>query len=140
MRLPTEVLVEIFDHTGPVDQLAFALVCKHLLQVSTFVYLKTSFLVGRRVSRHRSTMEGLLRIVNPLNKAGRPKKAWNLCVDCLQYRPTKKSYWKNNRASGLDYWEGWVVSWNVRYSLQCPECRFHEARDSIKYHEATVAR
>ena len=129
LRLPTEILVEIFDHTGPVDQLALALVCKHLLQVSASISLKTSSLVGRRVSRHRSTMEDLLRLVKPLNTAGRPKKAWAICVDCLQYRPTKRSYWKKKRASGavMSIWENGVANWNDQYLLQCPECRYNEA-------------
>ena len=81
-------------------------------------------------------MEDLLRLVKPLNAAGRPKKAWYICVDCLPYRPSKKSYWKKKRATGLDYWDYWVVEWNKDYSLQCPECRYHEAMPGIiKYME-----
>ncbi len=80
-------------------------------------------------------MEDLLRLVKPLNAAGRPKKAWSICVDCLQYRPTKKSYWKKKRATELDMWDGWVREWNGDYSLQCPECRYDEATPWIKYME-----
>src|SRR2546423_4256398 len=129
--LPTELLVQIFNHAGLLDQLALALTCKYLLQVSTFVCLKISSLTGKSVSCRRSTMEELLRIVRPLY-AGRPKRAWHICVDCLQYRPTRKSYWNNywkkKQASGLSatIWESMVAHWNSRSSLQCPECYYDE--------------
>lgn len=47
---------------------------------------------------HSGTMEALLRTVKPLNKAGRgERKAWLICIDCLQFRPTRKSYWNSKK-------------------------------------------
>lgn len=54
---------------------------------------------------HSGTMEALLRTVKPLNKAGRgERKAWLICLDCLQFRPTRKSYWnsKKKKEKSLD--------------------------------------
>lgn len=42
----------------------------------------------------REIMGKLLKIAQPLNARGRPRKAWHLCVDCLQYRPMRWGYWK----------------------------------------------
>ena len=123
--LPTEILIEIFDHVGPLDQLSLAFVCKHLLQVSALVSLKTSAFIGESVSRHSSTMEKLLRRIKPLMVTGRPKKAWQICIDCLQYRLTKKSHWKKLTKLS-ENWEGLVAGWNNGYLLQCPECWHHE--------------
>lgn len=126
--LPTEILVEIFNHAGPVDQLAFTLVCKHLLQVSTFVALKISSRVGEEVSHRSNIIEDLLRRIQPRNTAGRPSKAWSICVDCLQLRPTKRSYWQKKRPSRISEsgWQKTVRAWNTHYSLQCPECYYDE--------------
>lgn len=91
--------------------------------------------MGQKVTDLRQAVEVLLRSVRPLNKAGREKMAWHVCVDCLQYRPTRKSYWKK-KGQGKDsdgelgireeLWDGWVESWNKRYLLQCPECVYDE--------------
>ena len=82
------------------DQIALALIWKYFLQVSTFISLKTSTLVGGTVSCHRFTIEDPLRLVKPLNKNGYEKRAWYICVNCLQYRPTRKGYCKE-KVSGL---------------------------------------
>ena len=96
---------------------------------------------------HRETVEAVLRLVKPLNKAGRQRKAWHICVDCLQYRPTRKSYWKKKKEKNVNWegegeekmedervkgkvwggtWDGYVRMWNNRGLLQCPECKYHE--------------
>ncbi len=66
----------------------------------------------------------LLRRLMPLNARGRPSRAWAVCVDCLRYRPTKKSYWRAKQSVRVKTktWGGVVKSWNMKYSLQCPEC------------------
>lgn len=100
-------------------------------------------------------MESLLRTIKPLNKAGRrQRKAWLICIDCLQFRPTRKSYWDRKKKKSLvviaaaaaaaavaggrgpgipckevvasDDWDSYIRSWNDRASLQCPDCRFEE--------------
>lgn len=139
-RLPSEILVEIFNHVGLIDQLVLAFTCKHLLQVSTLVSLKMSNFVGARLaegSKQSSIMENLLKRVKPLTAAGRPKKGWQICVDCLRYRPVRMSYWKKKRRTGPITWDGWVVHWNDGYSLQCPECKYLEAMPWITHMEAT---
>ena len=102
---------------------------------------------------HNETMEALLRTVKPLNKAGRrQRKAWLICIDCLQFRPTRKSYWDRKKkkniaaaaaavANGLCggggggrrrrversyFWDAYISSWNDRALLQCPECKIEE--------------
>ncbi|KAA6406430.1 MAG: hypothetical protein FRX48_09781 [Lasallia pustulata] len=57
--LPIEILIEIFDHVGPLDQLSLAFVCKHLLQVSALVSLKTSAFIGETFNGDGTTEEGL---------------------------------------------------------------------------------
>lgn len=124
------------------DQFSLALVCKRFLQVSSFVSFKTSWLVGSKVMDHNLMMETLLRLVKPVHKAAlrrrpRPRKAWMTCVDCLQFRPTRKTYWtktKKRKVWGeievqdpeFDYWTGYVRGWHSRSYLQCPECRYDE--------------
>lgn len=90
--------------------------------------------------------EALLKKVRPVKrKSGRERKAWHICIDCLQYRPTRKSYWDNKKGKrqrkeveGNEdgkkerfpindvQWSSWVNSWNGRFLLQCPECRYDE--------------
>ncbi|KIX92577.1 uncharacterized protein Z520_11753 [Fonsecaea multimorphosa CBS 102226] len=135
-RLPHELLLEIFRLCRLPDQIAFAITCKHLLHVSTIVSLK----VSRRECPDLQTMEKLLKVVRPLNKAGRVKKTWLNCLDCLRWRPRKKSYWTKKlqhlpfRDEMRATWMPWldensdnrVLRWNENYSLQCPECWYHE--------------
>ncbi|KAL9103211.1 MAG: hypothetical protein Q9163_001738 [Psora crenata] len=111
LSLPTEILIEVFSHARMLDQLALALACKRLLQVSSCIRLKISSLTGQPVSRHSGTMEKLLRFVRPVDARGRPKRGWSVCVDCLQYRPMRKSYWKKKRPSkwSPEAWDNIIV-------------------------------
>lgn len=149
LRLPAELLIEIFEHVGLLDQIALAIACKRLLQVSTLVPLKISSMAGQYCDS--GTMEKLLKIVQPLNEAGRAKMTWIVCLDCFQWRPRKKSYWTKRlqRLPLREIWnevevirtrtmeERWynrVQHWNCKSSLQCPECWYHEEmREMSKY-------
>ncbi|OCK78444.1 hypothetical protein K432DRAFT_301951 [Lepidopterella palustris CBS 459.81] len=122
--IPTELLIQIFRHADPLDQLCLALSCKVLLQTSALVSLKTLSLAGHRGLCSCRKIEEFLKRVEPLDAHGKPKRSWGYCVDCIRYRPTRKSYWKGKHTGWLrtKHWEMAVTCWNVGYSLQCPEC------------------
>lgn len=120
-----------------VEQVSLALTCRYLIQVSSLVVFEaSSALAGTKVSRNwrRVEEDQLLRVVQPLDSRGRPRRACDFCVDCLQYRPTRKSYWKKKRPPlppGLDKWtrqdwESVVAQWNAKYLRQCPESWYQE--------------
>jgi hypothetical protein len=134
LLLPTEILIQIFYHADPLDQLSLALTSKNLLQISPYVSLKTLSPTGHRALCSCRKMEELLRRVKPLDARGRPKRTWAVCCDCLRYRPTRKSYWKGKRKDwgSTDIWEYKVESWNRRSSLQCPECWCEEWRAALR--------
>jgi hypothetical protein len=115
----------IFAHADLLDQIMLALSCKYLLQTSTLVVLKTRRLAGHRVSHHRSVMEQLLKRVRLFTATGRRRRTHRICVDCLQYRPTRISYWEK-RYEMTDVEMGtWVIyNWAHGVSLQCPKCRY----------------
>ncbi|KAF1956820.1 hypothetical protein CC80DRAFT_593512 [Byssothecium circinans] len=113
LRLPSELLLMIFDHANRLDKICLALSCRHLLQVSALASLK----VPPKCKHQGCYKEKLLKRVRPRDKRGNPKKSWGLCVDCMQYRPTKKSYWTTKL---VDFGSSEV--WNGKYSMQCPQC------------------
>ncbi|KFZ16221.1 hypothetical protein V501_02336 [Pseudogymnoascus sp. VKM F-4519 (FW-2642)] len=87
LQLPIEILIAIFEEVDDVDQLALAVSCKQLLQVSTLVSLKSSMWAGRLVSPYRM-MDILVRLLSPTTNA------WKICTVCTLYRPTREKYWK----------------------------------------------
>ncbi|KAF2241474.1 hypothetical protein BU26DRAFT_525294 [Trematosphaeria pertusa] len=120
LLLPTEILLLIFDQAGSLDKLCLALSCRHLLQVSALASLHVPF-----KCKHRGCcQEKLLKRLRPVDMRGKPKRSWRLCCDCMQYRPTKKSYWNKKLVTQRfeEAWGGAVRHWNTNYSLQCPQC------------------
>ena len=117
-------------HVDSLDQICLALTCKRLLQISASVSVKTP---SPTRSLSPCPKMKLLRRLMPLDARGRPKRTWAVCGDCLRYRPTRKSYWKAKQSVRVKTkaWEGVVKSWNVKYSLQCPECWFDERRSQV---------
>lgn len=77
----------VFDAADDIDQLALALSCKHLLQASTLVSLKTSASAGRDVNPYRLRAM-LIQLLSPTTNA------WKICTVCTFYRLTGKGYWK----------------------------------------------
>ncbi|MCJ1243467.1 hypothetical protein MMC30_000664 [Trapelia coarctata] len=124
LRFPTEILVQIFQQADPLDKVSLALACKNLLQISSLVSLKTLYPIEHKAACSCREMEKFLIRIKPLNARGREKKTWAVCVDCMRYRPTRKSYWKRKRGHWVNtkHWESLLWSWNAKYSLQCPEC------------------
>ncbi|KAI9833986.1 MAG: hypothetical protein M1826_005891 [Phylliscum demangeonii] len=98
------------------------------MPVSAMTRMKADKLEGSKVSGHQEEMEKLLRLVRPLTAKGRRRRAWDPCVDCLRYRPTRKSYWitKDHGKLSEALWETWLQRWTSGYSMQCPECWFQE--------------
>ncbi|KAF2787487.1 hypothetical protein K505DRAFT_329648 [Melanomma pulvis-pyrius CBS 109.77] len=126
LLLPTELILLIFDHADPLDKLCFALSCQYILQISALASLKVPF--QRKICgpgcRCHLWIEGLLKRMKPVDARGKLKRSWALCIDCPQYRPTRKSYWnkkKSNCSSGKS-WDIMVLRWNDKRSLQCPQC------------------
>jgi hypothetical protein len=132
--LPTEILISIFVYADIIDRFALALTCKKLLQISSLVTLKTSVFIGQAESNRScitriSTMEQLLRRVKPLTTTGLPTKTRSICIDCLQYRLTKKSYWEKKAVTcNISVWRSIISGWNNGHSLQCPECCIIETK------------
>ena len=135
LHLPIEILCLIFKYADLITQFTLALSCRNLLQISTLVPFKCSPFINRPVSDQNVVMEELLRRLKPLTATGRPNKTWMLCVDCLQYRPAKKSYWLQKEES---WGECGISSWVHRWSLQCPECEFSERQRRLE--ECRIAR
>ncbi|KAF2006547.1 hypothetical protein P154DRAFT_600463 [Amniculicola lignicola CBS 123094] len=52
------------------------------------------------------------RRVKPVDAHEKPKKSWGFCVDCMRYRPTRKSYW-----NGTDTCGNWVA-WDRAVGMQ----------------------
>lgn len=125
LQLPMEILIAIFEEVDDVDQLALAVSCKHLLQLSTLVSLKTSIWAGRLVSPHRM-MDVLVRLLSPTTNA------WKICTICTLYRPTREKYWKAKAVlQGRDVVKagkempmtGGINEWKYnKNATVCPEC------------------
>ncbi|KFY77963.1 hypothetical protein V499_02776 [Pseudogymnoascus sp. VKM F-103] len=125
LQLPMEILIAIFEEVDDVDQLALAVSCKHLLQLSTLVSLKTSIWAGRLVSPHRM-MDVLVRLLSPTTNA------WKICTICTLYRPTREKYWKAKAV--LQGWDvvkagkevpmtGGINEWKYnKNATVCPDC------------------
>ncbi len=123
-RLPIEILIQIFKNTDNTDQLCLALTCKFLLQIAESLHLEVHSAREHELVTCCTTMEDILRRIKPLNRRGQPSRAWHVCLDCVRYRPTRKSYWKKRRLEGVGdaVWKNCIDCWNNKYSLQCPDC------------------
>jgi len=134
LHLPIEILCLIFQHADLLGQFALALSCKPLLQASTLITFKSSVFVNHLVSSQSFIMEQLLRLLKPLTATGRPKQTWKLCVDCLQYRPRRKSYWEKKDYISEDVTADWAIgNWiGGGSSMQCPECKCWEREEMLK--------
>ncbi|KAM5373289.1 hypothetical protein ACJZ2D_007118 [Fusarium nematophilum] len=129
VRLPNEIVLEIFSLVEHEDQLWLALTCKRLLQVSACVSIEIPSAVKHQFRPYCSNMHNFLKRVAPQDARGRPKKTVALCHDCLRYRPTRKTYWRGKKhekceesEQGLPGWERAVEHWRDRFSTQCPQC------------------
>jgi hypothetical protein len=91
LTLPNEVLLKIFEHAGPLEQLFLSLTCKRLLQVASTRLEGVSI---PRAPSHRgmccTAMRDMLRILRPVDSRGRKSTAWAACCDCCCYRPKRK--------------------------------------------------
>ncbi|OBT47408.1 hypothetical protein VE00_03233 [Pseudogymnoascus sp. WSF 3629] len=123
LQLPTEILITIFDEVEIINQLALALTCKRLLQVSTLVSLDVSDLVVRKPDT--------LGLRELLFRLGPTTEDWRICIHCTKFRPTRQSYWKAK--ADLEKWteaenrQGWMMAiihlWEHFYGGSCcPEC------------------
>jgi hypothetical protein len=136
LQLPVELLLEIFSHAGPEDQLCLALSCRWLLHISTARPLLISSAAGHRSLPFCPRGQSLLRRIKPLDARGRQKRTLALCCDCLRYRPRRLSYWKGTTMADESgpCWSWVLQSWKSTYSAQCPECWSYERRRPITTH------
>lgn len=124
----------IFDEADDVDQLALALSCKHLLQASTLVSLKTSVCAGYWVNPYR--LRALLaQLLSPTTNA------WKICTICTRYRPTRKRYWKAK--ADLQKWNivkakepelitTIINDWkHAKKTTFCPECMWERVDNNL---------
>ena len=138
VRLPAELLLQIFSFGKSIDQLCLALTCRRLLQISSIRPIKIpSVAIHRNLpppQRSRVDLTLLRRLV-PLDAQGQRKRTLALCCDCLKYRSTDDSYWEKDgeRYVFQKPWEGswksWdniVARWTRGTSFQCPACWLEE--------------
>ncbi|KAH7157899.1 hypothetical protein B0J13DRAFT_183980 [Dactylonectria estremocensis] len=141
LRLPTEVLVRIFEQEDPIDGVCLALAYKHLVQVSAMLTIRVP-----SVAKHRGLLPSACDRIYDLLWRFEPqadctnfreeKKKFRLCCDCLQYRPKKKLHWRQfsrqyRRRMGVivESWKRAVDQWFGTSSAQCPECWCKERRN-----------
>jgi hypothetical protein len=145
LRLPLELILQIFSHISRTDGICLALTCKSLLRASKLVIHYRPTLppenripfedfessVFSSVSPEHNTrriMIAFLSRIHPIREGKRRSMAVDLCRDCLRYRPTKVSWWtdKGARCPGKatfgSKWDVIVERWSCKQLLQCPEC------------------
>ncbi|PVH95191.1 hypothetical protein DM02DRAFT_660355 [Periconia macrospinosa] len=130
VRLPTEILLMIVDQADDsLDKVCLALSCRRLLQVSALA----SLTVPEKCKGTGCPHDKILRRVGPRDKAGNPSSKWGMCVDCMQYCPGIKSYWKaKSGTSGKNAdWDKAVQLGKMKKSAQCPECWREECQTSL---------
>lgn len=153
LRLAPEILMHIFSHAGAVDSVVLALSCRHLLRIAHLCRLRVCDRESHQAPWSRSPppsvprsrrcrgAEDLLQRLPPKDSRGRPSRAWNLCVDCLRYRPTRRAYWSQEMLAKMNNGEEWdgfdgdlrsawlsAVAWfSTKVKVQCPSCHLQEA-------------
>ncbi|KAF1994103.1 hypothetical protein P154DRAFT_502388 [Amniculicola lignicola CBS 123094] len=121
LRLPTELLLMVLYQADPLDKICLAFSCRHLLQISALASAKVP--CRCKPQCFSQEIEKLLKRVKPVDARGKSKRTWGFCIDCMRYRPTRKSYWNGKVTCGN--WAAWdraVRCWNTKFSLQCPQC------------------
>lgn len=150
LKLPLEILMLLFHHGEPEDQVMLAFSCKALLGVAALCDLQLP-----DPSRHRAPWasnqeqysasccctcpcdiaEGLLQRLYRRDFRGRVNRKASLCVDCLRYRPTRKRYWAAKLAEMSSHdldrfqekqWTSAVKLFGARLKAQCPDCQIRE--------------
>ena len=145
LRLPLELIVDIFNKCEALDRVCLALTCKHLLQVSSLVRIRIP-----SVAKHRflppSTCDdvfSLLSRIAPRDDSGRLERNIGLCCDCLRYRTRQTQYWNNYKDKYLgmglspEMWKNVVRRWHDNYNFQCPQCWGEEklcSRNHLRNH------
>ncbi|PTB66211.1 hypothetical protein BBK36DRAFT_1159259 [Trichoderma citrinoviride] len=145
LKLPMELLVEVFRAGTNEDGICLALTCKALLFASTLAvkhrptlpasnrtslrHFETATRFDDPAHRSRRTMIDFLLRIPPLGPGRRVSPTTSLCRDCLRYRPTVPSWWADKgkpcpekSATMARAWEVVVEHWRCRRMLQCPEC------------------
>lgn len=155
LKLPPEILIQIFTQSPPVEAILLALTCRPLLSIAHLCNLQvpcprshrqpwalaltplaSSNLgsVSTKICRCRQLGSILPRVRVGLIQSRR-SRAWGLCVDCASYRPTRKSYWSrrldrlNTQDWGKDRGDVWqsAVRWFAAgVKVQCPTCQIAE--------------
>ncbi|OAQ67834.1 F-box domain-containing protein [Pochonia chlamydosporia 170] len=153
LNLPPEILIQIFSQSPTSDAVILALTCKTLLSIATLCNLRVPtpqihrqpwalFSTPGETSDYYGTsscscrhLNSILSRFRPRDAQSRPSRAWNLCVDCACYRPTRQAYW--SRKLGLlssqgwgmdrgDVWQASVKWFAAGVKVQCPTCRLVE--------------
>ncbi|KAG8411741.1 hypothetical protein J3458_022518 [Metarhizium acridum] len=133
LRLPTEILLRIFEQAKPIDAVCLALASKRLLQVSAMLTIMVPSVAKHRYTRPSSCsmIYMLIRRFQPLvdryNWTSNGK--FGLCTDCLQYRLRDSKHWKpfarkyrRTRGVSAKNWAVAVELWRHHERTQCPEC------------------
>lgn len=146
LKLPLEILMQVFAHSDPIDRILLALSCKSLLGISKLCKLQVPdrrahlapWAAQSAISGNRCrcpTMEQLLKRFRPRDSHGKHIRSLNLCVDCMRYRPTRKAYWTAVLAktdtegwdrTQDDMWHTAVKWFGNGVKVQCPSCRLAE--------------
>lgn len=138
LRLPENVLLAIFSHGDleNVDKVFLALSCKRLLQFSMSLSFRIPF-TPKDWCRAFFKNTRIVRGARPRDDFGfRKINFLNLCRQCLRYRHTRMSYWKNTdrvQKSQEDYWEDVVKPWRAGKSRWCPECWTAKRRKELNH-------
>ncbi|KAL3420320.1 hypothetical protein PVAG01_08819 [Phlyctema vagabunda] len=145
LQLPTEILALIFNHADDTDRLCLALASRFLLRLSSSLNIKTLVAKEHYLACSCNKVEDILRRLKPLNRRGKPSKAWIICLDCSRYRPARKSYWKKWQVDRQEesfmpriesLRSGWFMDriefWNSGSSTQCPECWLQECNEEFR--------
>ncbi|QLI68939.1 uncharacterized protein G6M90_00g055190 [Metarhizium brunneum] len=134
VRLPTEVLLRIFQEADPIDAVCLALASKRLVQVSAMLKIRVP-----SVAKHRYTLPSSCDEIYQLIRRFQPQvdrykwaggeRKFGLCTDCLQYRLRASKHWKplagkyhRTRGVSAKGWAAAVERWRRDLRTQCPEC------------------
>lgn len=147
VRLPTEVLLRIFEQAKPIDAVCLALASKRLVQVSTMLTIRVPSVAKHRCTHWSSCPDiyKLLRRFQPrVDRYKVHDTKFGLCCDCLRYRLRKPAHWKpfarkyrRTRGVTAARWNTIVDGWRTHYYAQCPECyckEHYQERPALPQH------